>query len=220
MEASTLSQQELVDAFHFTWYHAAEKGLTWGGTTYFGLKAWKCPLDMWLYQEVIHQIKPALIIETGTAFGASALYYAHLMDQIGYGRVVTVDLKPMDRNYPKHPRITYKAGKSSTDPRVVKEVAEIVEWTGGPVIVVLDSDHSMFHVRTELNNYAQFVTPSSYLIVEDTNVNGHPVLKDHGPGPYEAMVEWLPKHPEFSVDERPPARMLFSMHHWLRRERT
>lgn len=220
MTATTDTRQELIDAFHKLWYHEAERSLTWASTFYMGHKVWKCPFDMWLYQELIYQIRPALIIETGTAFGGSALYYAHLFDQIGHGRVLTVDLKPIEKSYPRHPRISYMGGKSSTDPRVVKEVAKEVEWAGGPIMVILDSDHSQFHVRAELNNYAQFVTPSSYLIVEDTNVNGHPVFPDHGPGPYEAMVEWLPKHPEFSIDEKIPARMLFSMHHFLRRERT
>lgn len=220
MTTATDTRQELIDSFHRLWYDAAGDGLTWGGTSYFGYKMWKCPLDMHLYQEIIYQVRPALVIETGTAFGGSALYYAHLMDQLGSGRVVSVDLKPVERNYPRHPRITYMGGKSSTDPRVVKGVAALVEWTGGPVMVILDSDHSLFHVRAELNNYAQFVTPSSYLVVEDTNVNGHPVYPSHGPGPFEAMQEWLPKHPEFSIDDRLPARMLFSMHHFLRRERT
>jgi cephalosporin hydroxylase len=67
-------------------------------------------------------------------------------------------------------------------------------------MVILDSDHAMAHVRAELELYAPMVTAGCYLIVEDTNVNGHPVYPLHGPGPMEALGEFLPRHPEFEVD--------------------
>jgi cephalosporin hydroxylase len=217
------TKRVLIDSFHKLWYDEAAKGLTWGTTTYMGIKVWKSPMDMWLYQELIHQIQPALLIETGTAFGGSALYFAHLMDQLGHGKVLSIDLNPVQKTYPRHPRISYLGGNSSTHFNTVKDagLAAIRAVQGkGAVMVILDSDHSQKHVTQEMNCYASLVTPSSYLIVEDTNVNGHPVFKEHGPGPYEAVESWLPKHPEYSVDARLPARMLLSMHTWLRKERT
>jgi len=216
-------RQKLIDDFHRLWYDEAPKGLTWGSTTYMGVKVWKSPMDMWLYQELIATIQPALIIETGTAFGGSALFYAHLMDQIGHGKVLSIDLNPVQKTYPRHPRISYLGGYSSTHLQAVKEagLAAITAVQGrGAVMVVLDSNHAQKHVEQELRCYAQLVTPSSYLVVEDTNVNGHPVYPDHGPGPAEALETWLPQHPEFAADARLPARMLFSMHTWLRKERT
>lgn len=216
-------RQKLIDDFHRLWYEDANKGLTWGTTTYMGWKVWKSPMDMWLYQELIHQIQPALLIETGTAFGGSALYFAHLMDQIGHGKVLSIDLSPVQKTYPRHPRISYCGGYSSTHLQAVKEagLAAIAAVQGrGAVMVILDSDHSQKHVTQEMNCYASIVTPSSYLVVEDTNVNGHPVFAEHGPGPFEAVETWLPRHPEYTVDARLPARMLFSMHTWLRKERT
>ena len=98
----------------------------------------------------------------------------------------------------------------------------------GAIMVILDSNHAAKHVEQELNCYASLVTPSSYIVVEDTNLNGHPIDPERGigppdgkgPGPFEAVARWLPQHPDFVVDRHLPARMLFSMHTWLRRERS
>lgn len=73
---------------------------------------------------------------------------------------------------------------------------------GERVMVILDSDHSLTHVAGELEAFAPLVTPGCYLIVEDTNINGHPVYPEFGPGPMEAVLEFLPHHPEFVVDAR------------------
>ena len=208
-----------VDQFHIVAYNAAQEGRSWGGATYMGIKLWKWPCDLALYSEIVWELKPRLIIETGTAFGGSALYFAHLLDAIGTGKVVSIDLQAVQNNYPRHPRITYLGGHSSRDAAVVFEVQRIYDFTGGPTLVVLDSDHAKAHVLGELWVYASFVPPGSWLVVEDTNVNGHPVYPEHGPGPQEALDEWLPKHPDFKVDERRATKFLWSMHTWMRRQR-
>ncbi len=69
-------------------------------------------------------------------------------------------------------------------------------------MIILDSDHSRENVTRELVAYSPLVTQGSYLIVEDTNVNGHPVLPDFGAGPMEAVEAFLAAHPTFEVDER------------------
>ena len=219
----TVALADAVDDFHIASYNAAQEGRSWGGAIYMGIKTWKWPCDLHLYQELVWELKPRLIIETGTAFGGSALYFAHLLDAIGVGKVVSIDLKPVENNYPRHPRITYFGGHSSVESYLLHQVQQIYDFTGGPTLVVLDSDHAKHHVLDELksygSSYAGFVPPGSWLVVEDTNVNGHPVYPEHGPGPQEALDEWLPKHPDFKVDEKRAVKFLWSMHTWIRRQR-
>ena len=185
----------IVDQFHRLYYH--DRG-TWRETFWLGTHIWKCPLDLWLYQEILYEVRPALIVETGTAFGGSASYLAHLCDIVGAGAVVSIDVehKP-DR--PTHDRLTY-IHDSSTAPEVVERVTSMAV-EGQPVLVILDSDHSEKHVYDELCAYAGLVTVGSYIIVEDTNVNGHPAFPEHGPGPMEAVDRFLSEHDDFVVDE-------------------
>lgn len=203
---------ETLDAFHRLSYH----GYTWSMTMWMGVPLLKHPCDLFALQDIIAGLKPALIIETGTAFGGSALYLAHLCDLLEKGQVLSIDLEPAP-NLPSHPRITYRVG-SSLDPEIVAYATGRAIRCGGPVLVVLDSDHHEAHVAEELAAYAPLVTKGSFCLVEDTNVNGHPVLPDFGPGPMEAVDGFLVAHPEFQRDVL-PERYLVTMHPggWLRR---
>jgi cephalosporin hydroxylase len=183
----------VTEAFHRLYYDTA----VWKDTYWLGVRTQKCPLDLWVYQEILHEVRPDLIIETGTAHGGSAYYLASLMDLLGRGEIVTVDLHPVEGR-PQHPRITYLTGSSTADD-VVERIGQLADGRER-ILVILDSDHSRDHVLDELRIYSRFVSPGSYLIVEDTNVNGHPVLPEHGPGPIEALEEFLPKTDEFEVD--------------------
>lgn len=162
-----------------------------------GIPVLKCPLDLWIYQEIIFRVKPDLIIETGTYKGGTAHFFASMCELIGTGEVVTVDIEAYP-NRPIHPRITYLHG-SSTDPKIIQQVKQKAASVPS-VLVVLDSDHSMAHVRKEMELYAPMVSKGSYLIVEDTNINGNPVLPESGPGPNEAIADYLRSHPEFTID--------------------
>jgi cephalosporin hydroxylase len=184
------------DAFHRLYFDARAFNLTWRNTYWLGHQVLKCPLDLWLYQELVCRVRPAVIVETGTAFGGSALFLASVCDMVGRGRVITIDVEA--QGVPSHPRIEYLTG-SSTDDRIVESVRGRIDGTG-PVMVFLDSDHRKEHVLAELHTYAPLVTPSSYLVVEDTNLNGHPVEPDFGPGPMEAVEEFLAAHPAFRPD--------------------
>jgi cephalosporin hydroxylase len=186
----------VVDQFHRLYYHSSAS--TWKQTFFNGVTIWKCPLDLWLYQEIIAEIKPDLIVETGTAYGGSAYYLASLCDFHNHGRVVTIDIvhKP-DR--PQHPRITYING-SSVDPAIVGTVAGMVN-EDSTVLVILDSDHSHGHVLAELRTWHGLVSVGSYVIVEDSNINNHPAHPRFGPGPMEAIDEFLSESDRFVVDE-------------------
>jgi cephalosporin hydroxylase len=168
-----------------------------------------------MYQELICDLRPDLIVETGTFEGASAFYFATLLDLLGDGEIITIDITEQPGR-PVHPRITYVAGSSTDD-----DVVAMVRARGRhkpTVMVILDSDHTAPHVRRELELYSPLVTPGSYLVVEDTNVNGHPVFPEFGPGPMEAVVDFLAATDEFEVDQDMERHLVsFNPNGWLRR---
>jgi cephalosporin hydroxylase len=191
---------------------------TWKDTYWLGVRIRKNPVDLWIYQEILWEVQPQLIIETGTAFGGSALLLASLCDLLDGGRVVTVDLETRE-DLPRHPRITYLCG-SSTDQSIIRELTEVAK-SSARVLVILDSDHRKSHVLEEMRAYGHLVTPGSYLIVEDTNINGHPVASGFGPGPMEAVEEFLREDGRFTVDKsREKFMMTWNPSGYLRREET
>lgn len=185
------------DAFHRLYYGTGREPGPWRHTYWLGVPVFKCPLDLWVYQELIVELRPDWIIETGTAYGGSALYLASICDLLGHGRILTVDVV-QGVSRPNHPRIFYVTG-SSTSAQVLDTVTRSVRGAS-VVMVILDSDHSRDHVLNELRQYSNLVTLGSYLIVEDTNVNGHPVCPEHGPGPMEAVVSFVEEDKRFEVD--------------------
>lgn len=186
----------VVRRFHRLYYMTSRR--TWRNTFFLGVPVAKCPLDLWVYQEIVTEVRPDLIVETGTAHGGSALYMAALCDLVGRGRVVSVDIVARE-NLPRHPRVSYLVG-SSIEPETFDRVKGQVR-PGESVLVVLDSDHTREHVLAELRLYGDLVTPGSYLIVEDTNVHGRPVFRSHGPGPAEAVADFLARDRRFRADE-------------------
>lgn len=181
--------------FHKMYYYAMKR--TWHNTYWLGIPASKCPLDLWVYQEIIYEQKPDVIIECGTNRGGSALFFASMFDLVKHGRILTIDIEDFG-NKPAHERITYLLGSSIAD-EVVNKVRDFIN-DGEKVMVVLDSDHSMKHVLSELKTYSEFVTPGCYLIVEDSNVNGYPVIPQFGPGPMEAIKSFISGNANFEID--------------------
>jgi len=205
----------IIEQFHRLYYELGEDGKTWQDTRWLGVPVAKLPFDLWVYQEILFETKPDLLIECGTGKGGSAYYFACLMDLLGKGRVVTIDVIALPERV-KHPRIKYITG-SSISPQVVEEVRKSI-GADDSVMVILDSDHSAHHVARELQIYSQFVTKGQYLIVEDTNVNGHPVYPEHGPGPMEAVNEFIAGTTQFVIDKsREKYLVSFNPNGYLRR---
>jgi len=214
--ASRRDEAAIVEAFHRLYFDARAFNMTWRNTRWLGCPVLKCPLDLWLYQEILHDVRPDLVIETGTAFGGSALFLGSMCDVLGSGRIVSIDTEARP-GLPTHPRVEYLVG-SSVSGDVLGQVRARAA-AASTVMVILDSDHSMAHVLAELTAYAPLVTPGSFLIVEDTNLNGHPVEPDHGPGPMEAVLAFLPTHPEFKPDpDKEKFFLSFNPKGFLRRE--
>src|SRR6266705_423257 len=136
-------------------------------------------------------------MESGTYMGGSALFMAHLLDILGKGEVITIDTQD-DLARPTHPRVRYVKG-SSVDKQLIEML--LSERPDETRLIVLGSDHSKQHVLNELNLLARHVSLGSYIIVEDTNLNGHPAYESFGDGPQEAVEEFLMTNDNFVVDE-------------------
>jgi cephalosporin hydroxylase len=188
----------------------------WTEATWLGAQSLKNPLDLWVYQEIIVETSAELIVETGTYRGGSAFFLASICDLLGTGEVVSIDVEPVRDDYPKHPRITYLGGRSSTDPDVVAEIRARAE--GRRTLVILDSDHSQAHVEAELAEYAGLVPIGGYVIVEDSNIGQ--IRKDLLPGPLEAIETFLARTDAFVIDrEREKFLITFNPSGYLRRVR-
>lgn len=214
----TPEEQEIANRFHDLYYNkrvGPGHHRIWEQTKWMGYPVLKTPADLWIYQEILFETKPDLVIETGTFASGTTLYIAQMMDLIGRGRIVSIDIQELSVRA-RHPRITYLTG-SSADPMVARSAAAHLA-PGESCLVILDSDHTQAHVAREIELFAPLVSVGSYLIVEDSNINGHPVYPSFGPGPYEAISDFLRGHPSF-VPDRSREKFLVSWnpHGYLRR---
>lgn len=179
------------------------------------------PQDLIAMQEIIWQVKPDLIIETGIAHGGSIIYYASLLELIGKGEVlgIDIDIRSHNRsaieNHPMFKRIKMIEG-SSISTETLSKVEEIASGKQ-TVLVALDSNHTHEHVLAELNMYAPFVSTGSYIVVFDTIVEDLPdyYLPDRpwkkGDNPKTAVQEFLRTNNHFSADEEMDNKLLISV---------
>ena len=199
-----------VEKFNDFYYTSGNAGdLNWRGDPLI-----KNPCDLWSYVEIFQEIKPLIIIETGTHRGGSASFYADICQILKIEtKIITIDINAKWSFDPNDKNIVSIKGKS-TDPQVINQVKSLVqnklEKKSGNILVLLDSDHSEKNVYEEMLAYADLVTIGSYMIVEDTNVNGHPSFSDHGPGPWEAVEKFMAGRIEedFKIDMHPQRFML------------
>lgn len=168
---------------------------TWCNTKWRGVNTFKAPTDMWVYQELIHEIRPDIIIETGTCCGGSSLYMADVIRVCGLkgSLIITVDIDETKCNDKvKNDSNIVRVIGSSIENETYYRVRALMEihGCGKKVMVILDSDHSKEHVLRELELYAPLVSPGSILIVEDTNTGG----------PREAVNEWKKNDSKFELN--------------------
>jgi cephalosporin hydroxylase len=169
----------------------------WRDTTWLGQRIPKAPTDLFVYQELVQRVQPDWIIETGTANGGRALFLASICELLGHGQVVSIDTEVAERRA-EHPRVTYLEGAPQSD-EIAARVREMVG--DGRALVVLGSQPGTnLRIEAEFNVYAPLVPVGSYVIVEYTILNGHPVWPGFGPGPSEAVKRILAQHTNFSVD--------------------
>ena len=183
---------------YFRWYYDSN---VWKDMHYRGVRTLKIPSDMWNYQEIICFLGVGWVIETGTRHGGSALFFADLLQNQGAkGDVITLDVSHEYLQVKSHPRIRFVLGDSAS-PKVVNAVIGMLPKNRAPLFLILDSDHAKGHVLDELNAWVPLLRSGDYLVVEDTCVNGHPVRPDFGPGPWEAVGEFLAGNPGVLVHD-------------------
>lgn len=166
------------------------------------------PEDMIRTQEIIHQVKPDVIVETGIAHGGSLIYYAGLCKTMDKGRVIGVDIDIRAHNrkaieaHPLYSYITLIQG-SSVDEKIVGQVKSLIKEKE-TVLVILDSNHTRKHVLAELEMYSPLVTKGSYIVATDGVMN---MVADTPRGqaewatdnPTQAALDFAGKNKDFEV---------------------
>lgn len=187
-------------------------------TTYFGVPIHKNPNDAWIYQQLLVAMRPDVIIEIGTKYGGSALYFAHLCDLLGQGRVISVDIshKLLRPEVGLHPRITLiQQDACEAHDRVQAMIAP-----GERVLVIEDSSHTYDNTLAVLRTYSHFTRPGDYLIVEDS-ICHHGLTVGPSPGPYEAIEAFVAENTDFEIDRDQEALLItWNPKGYLRRKPT
>jgi cephalosporin hydroxylase len=188
---------------------------------FLGVETWQNPADMWTLQEIIYEVKPDYVIETGTARGGSALYYAAILAQVNSaGRVITIDIDPrvmdlaeeLSRRFDVFEHRGEVLVSDSLSPELLEHLKRVTQ--GKAVLVILDSYHGNEHVLKELRLYSELVSIRSYIIVNDTIIDLNPhwvdrYVKKFSPlgdnsvgGPGLAVAQFLDQNKNFQVDRK------------------
>ena len=181
------------------WFHESN---TWKDMTWHGIRTLKLPSDIWNYQEIIFERRIEHVIETGTRHGGSAVFFAEtLASRRARGPVVSIDIDAQSRQIRACEGVHFLIGDSAA-PEMVEQALGLLPPQRGPLFLILDADHSRAHVLRELRAWVPRLARGDYLIVEDTIVNGHPVRPEHGPGPWEALDDFLAESPGMLAPDR------------------
>ncbi len=194
----------------WNWVKAAAKNKLSYEIDWLGVPAIQTPEDLILVQELIYKIKPDFVIETGIAHGGGLIFYASILELLGKGKVIGIDIEIREHNrkvmeaHPLFKRIEMLEG-SSVSEEIIQEIRKRIP-KGSKVIVFLDSDHTKPHVLRELELYQEFIIPDCYIVVFDTNTanlakDGVADKKYLNNGPMEAVKEFLKNNENFVVDK-------------------
>jgi len=188
--------------------------------TWLGRPIIQFPQDILAMQEIIWSVRPDLIVETGIAHGGSLIFYASVLELLGHGQVLGIDIDIRAHNrieierHPMFKRIAMLEG-SSTEARIAKQVHELAQ-DKSTIVVALDSNHTHEHVLQELRLYSPLVRAGSYLIVFDTSIEDMPKgffsdrPWDRGNNPKTAAQQFLAETDRFVVDEEIDGKLLIS----------
>ncbi len=179
-------------------------------TTWLGVPIIQIPEDIVLLQELVFSVKPDVIIECGIAHGGALVLYASLLELLGNGKVIGIDIEIRSHNrksienHPMSKRIKLIEG-NSIDNKTIELVKKYIK-SDSTVLVCLDSDHSKNHVLNELKTYRDFVTPGSYIVVFDTIMPDLIGVEGSKPtwnedSPMAAIKEFLEVNHDFEIDE-------------------
>lgn len=200
---------------------------------FLGVEIWQNPFDMWVFQQMITELKPDVIVETGTAHAGSTLFFATILEKINPGgRIITIELDPdVDRNiikarsYPVFSQMVSVIKGDSVSADTIRQIQSLVDEVKKEkngrnkpvgdqelvVLVTLDSLHSAKHVLKELELYSKFVSPGSYIVVQDTIIDQkkkyfdwfvRPWALDSESGPGQATRIFLEENRDFQSDSQ------------------
>jgi cephalosporin hydroxylase len=166
-------------------------------SSYFGIPTQKSPMDAWIYQEIIFETKPNVIIEIGNAMGGSTLLLAHICDLIGNGKIIGIDISQnkIPQIVRDHPRITLIEGDACENFQMVERLLPKNER----VLVIEDSSHTFENTLDVLRLYSKLIMPGDYFIIEDS-ICHHGLDVGPTPGPYEAIEIFVNENDDFVID--------------------
>ncbi len=193
----------IFDLYHSWYYDTA----IYQRTSFLGVPVMKSVLDLWNYQEILSELRPRLVIEFGSFAGGSALFFAVMLRALRPldpdARVISVDvcMDHIDVLSTRDRGIIF-VNSPSTSGACLRMLADARRYrSDGACFAILDSDHVKDHVLDEMKALRPILQSGDCLVVEDGNVNGHPVLPSHGPGPFEAIEAYEAEFPNDYVHD-------------------
>lgn len=219
-------EQEIFDAYH-KWYFETERQVQ---TKWRGIPCLKSVCDLWNYQEIIFEMDACIIVEFGTYCGGSTLFFADLFramcePQTAYKhrKILGVDTAMGNiTQLARESEYIELMECSSSDPKVSNRISEIRQQYPGKMFAILDSLHTRDHVLAELENLRTVTRTGDYVIVEDSNLGGHPVCSEWGDnGPYDAREEYFKHYPNdyiYDIEREKKFGFTFSTRGFLKRQ--